>query len=162
MLRSRRDALRALVTTAAALLIFSRREGARRRLTGPSAARPAQLDPELGIEPGALFAGSVVTSVEQVSPGTLAVHLRDPAGQRFTVDLLGHDPTSPGVARAGSVEAYLSNDGDGVLATVEEQGLAAMAIADSLADKERSGVRLPSLLTLRERAERRRNPRLRA
>jgi hypothetical protein len=156
MLRSRREVLGGFVLAATGLL-----------LAGPSAntahaAAPASrasqspragADANVGIEVGALFASSVVTSVGPVAMGGLPVRLQDRRGSSFTVDLLRHDPETPGVARAGSLDAFVSNDGDGVSATDEGHGLAAMAIAAHLAARESSGTRPPLLLTLRERAE---------
>jgi hypothetical protein len=95
-----------------------------------------------------------------VELGALPVRLRDQAGRSFGVDLLRHDPTTPGIARAGSLAAYLSNDGGGMLATEEEHGLAAMAIAAHLAAREAAGARLPCLSTLRERVDLRRRRRV--
>ena len=45
----------------------------------------------------------------------------------------------------------MRNRGRGVTATVEEHGLAAMALAAHLAHREAAGATLPSLPTLNER-----------
>jgi hypothetical protein len=115
----------------------------------------------VGFDAGARFATCVVTSVGPTELGALPVRLEDKDGRSFQVDLLRHDPATPGVARAGSLDAFVCNDGAGVRTTEEEHGLAAMAIAAHLAALESSGARLPSLLTLRERAELRTRPRAR-
>jgi hypothetical protein len=144
MLRSRREVMTTLALGAAAMLVM-----APRRVLAAAETRGG---PSLGIDAGARFAGSIVTSVGPVTLGALPVRLTDSEGRGFTVDLLRYDPETPGVARAGSLSAFVSNDGDGVLATHEEHGLAAMAIASLLAARESAGARLPSLLTLRERS----------
>jgi hypothetical protein len=158
MLRSRREVLGAFVSAAAALALL----GPGRAAASGRAAQRGRPESALGIEAGAMFGTCRVTRVGKVELGTVSVRLEDQAGRPFTVDLLRHDPATPGIARAGSLDAFVSNDGDGVLATNEEHGLAAMAIAKHLSAREAAGVSLPSLLTLRERAERRRRPRARA
>jgi hypothetical protein len=158
MLRSRRDVLLGLTATAAALTVRpakagTAREGARRALsTGKF---------PLGIAPGDRFGKAIVTRVGAVLHGAIGVRLIDSTGGSFTVDLLRRDPETPGVAQAGSLDAFVMNDGGGVLATNEEHGVAAMAIAQHLADREAAGAPAPSLLTLRERAEERAAPRRR-
>jgi hypothetical protein len=49
----------------------------------------------------------------------------------------------------------MNNNGGGSLATREEHGLAAMALAAHLDGRERAGEPMPPLFTLAERAERR-------
>jgi hypothetical protein len=118
----------------------------------------------LGLTPGNRFGScTIIRAGSSDSPdrGAIAISLEDRQGQSFTVDLLRHDPETPGVAQAGSLEVFLSNDGDGVRVTNEEHGLAAIAIAKHLARLEASGVTLPRLLTLRERAALRKNSRRR-
>ena len=96
-------------------------------------------------------------------PGTkapaAAVELGQPRGDltaaeraSFTVDVLRHDPASPGVARAGSLAVYMKV-GHGRQVTHEAHGLAAMALASTLAQREAAGAPVPALLTLEERAE---------
>jgi hypothetical protein len=170
MLRSRREALGALVSTAAAMLLVPRSA----RAVLPKAGLPKVLSraeaADLGLDVGRRFGTCVITGVRAPDIGALPISLVDGSGRPFTVDLLRHDPDAPtvarGIARAGSLEAYLSNDGDGVLATEEEHGLAAMAIARHfdawVAAREidkTGGATLPALLTLRERAERRKKTR---
>jgi hypothetical protein len=93
-----------------------------------------------------------VVSVGPIVAGALPVVLKAPDGSVFAVDVLKHDRFSPGVSRAGSLAVYLNNGGSGRTSSVEEHGLAAMALAKWLARRESLGRQVPLLLTLRERA----------
>jgi hypothetical protein len=84
--------------------------------------------------------------------GGVTVTLRARDGSTFHVDVLEHDAAAPGVARAGSLAVYVENGGAGGTATDEEQGLGAMALARVLARREAAGMRVPVLLTIRQRA----------
>jgi hypothetical protein len=149
MLRSRREVMMALVAGAATTLTLAQR----------SAEAGTPRATEVGIGPGMRFGGSTVRGVGPALLGAIPVRLVDGAGRPFTVDLLRHDPRTPGVARGGTLGVYLSNDGDGALATDEAHGLAAMAIARHLGEREAGGSPVPSLASLRERAQRRSRPR---
>jgi hypothetical protein len=105
-----------------------------------------------GVKAGAVFGACSVTAVTARDDGAVAVALADTSGRSFEVELLGHDPHTPGVAHAGSLAVYLNNQGRGVTATVEEHGLAAMALGAHLAHREAAGVTLPALPTLSQRA----------
>jgi len=104
-----------------------------------------------GVHPQARFGTCRVVQVERTSDGSLGLTLANRAGQRFELELLGHDASAPGVAGAGSLAVYVKNQGHGATATVEEHGLAAMALARHLARHEAGGARLPVLPTLSER-----------
>jgi hypothetical protein len=95
-----------------------------------------------------------VLHLESKEDGSVSVRLADSAGRPFDIELLGYDARTPGVARAGSLGVYLNNKGRGSTATVEEHGLAAMALARHLTRREASGARLPVLPTLAERSRR--------
>jgi len=105
-----------------------------------------------GIRPKARFGTCEVLSLETTRDGVVGVRLADSTGQPFEIELLGYDPRTPGVARAGSLGVYMNNRGQGSTGTIEEHGLAAMALAGHLARREASGVRLPVLPTLAERS----------
>jgi hypothetical protein len=92
-----------------------------------------------------------VVSVGPIVAGALPVVLKAPDGSVFALDVLKHDRFNPGVSRAGSLAVYLNNGGSGRTSSVEEHGLAAMALAKWLARRESLGRPVPSLLTLRER-----------
>ena len=107
---------------------------------------------------GELRAGSridrwTIESVRQTS-GAVTVAMRTGDGERFQVDVLRRDDAMPGVARTRSLSLYLVNGGRGRLASIEEHGLGAMALAGWLDAREAAGHASPSLYTLRERAAR--------
>jgi hypothetical protein len=105
-----------------------------------------------GLGPRARFGRCEVLSLESTPDGAVCVRLMDSARRPFEVLLLGHDDRTPGVARAGSLAVFMKNNGDGTTATVEEHGLAAMALAHRLARAEAAGAKLPALPTLVERS----------
>jgi hypothetical protein len=82
----------------------------------------------------------------------VAVTLRAPNGSTFEVEVLRRDPGLPGIGRAGSLDVFLNNGGTGATPSVEEHGLAAMALARWLAQRESLGHPAPDLLTLPQRA----------
>jgi hypothetical protein len=106
-----------------------------------------------GVHPKACFGACEVQSVETTRGGAAVVRLADSARGSFEVLLLTHDPRTPGIARAGSLSVFMKNKGDGATATVEEHGLAAMALARHLGRREAAGTRLPVLPTLSERSK---------
>jgi len=94
----------------------------------------------------------VVVSVGPIEAGAIPVVLKAPDGSVFGLDILRHDPLAPGVSRAGSLAVFLKNGGSGRTASVEEHGLAAMALGKWLARREAMGRPVPPLLTLRDPA----------
>jgi hypothetical protein len=115
-------------------------------------AREAKALAGAGVGPKARFGTCEVLSLESTPDGAVSVRLADSAGQPFEVELLGYDPHTPGVARAGSLGVYMNNRGRGTTATIEEHGLAAMALARHLARGEAAGAKLPVLPRLSERS----------
>jgi hypothetical protein len=99
-----------------------------------------------------------IVDVERVAAGGIVVTMATQTGERFQVDVLKRDDAALGVAQTRSLSLYLVNGGDGRLASVEEHGLGAMALGAWLDARETSGAEVPQLLTLRERAARRRRP----
>ena len=79
--------------------------------------------------------------------------LADADGRTFTVEVMRFDPRVPGVARAGSLAVYVSNGGGGAIATDEEHGLGAMALAAEIAKREAAGMHVPELATMSDRGE---------
>ncbi|MEM6293855.1 MAG: hypothetical protein AAGA54_21445 [Myxococcota bacterium] len=125
-------------------------------MLSPSESGPAALS--LGpIAPGATLQGASAVKVVAVHPvtfGALPVILETSTGTRFQVDVLARDPEGPaGVADTDHFSVYVSNQGSGASPTDEGQGLGAMALASALSTFEQSGEPLPSLMTMRERAE---------
>jgi hypothetical protein len=113
-------------------------------------SRAGALD-ALGVTAGTKLHTCTVVQAATTDDGAIAVTMTASGGDRFDVELLGHDAQTPGVAQAGSLAVYMHNRGRGVTATVEEHGLAAMALAAHLASREAAGATLPSLPTLNER-----------
>jgi hypothetical protein len=153
MVRGRREVMMALLAGAAATVSLApdKAKAARR-------APRADASAALGVVPGMRFAASTVRGVGPLALGAIPVRLVDADGRPFTLEILRHDPVTPGVARGGSLGVYVCNDGDGALTTDEPHGLAALAIARQLEEREAAGAEVPSLLTLRERAGRRLQP----
>lgn len=116
---------------------------------------------EVGAEPGALgpvVAGASidrwnVVAVHPVRFGAVAVVLATTDGRRYQVDVLARDPEGPqGVANTERLSLYVSNRGDGSAPTDEEQGLGALALANTLQGYEaQTGAELPQLMTLDQR-----------
>jgi hypothetical protein len=161
MKSTRRDALKALGITVAVATFGSLEAWIRNALAENAAPGNANREPQRGSAPadqgyfadleGRPFATCTLKVVGDVEHGTVPVQFVDGQGQSFTVDVLRHDPSSPGVARAGSLGVYMKV-GRGQRATREDHGLAAMALAAELARRELEGRRVPTLLTLSERA----------
>jgi hypothetical protein len=145
MLQSRREMLKSIGVAASVLAASAVGMRAAAAHSGPSRS--------IGIHPGMKFGSCSVVSVGHVQLGAIPITLVDRENKRFRVDLLRYDPRSPGVARAGSLSVFLSNNGDGSKATKEEHGVAAMAVASHLARREAAGTSPPRLLTLAERAK---------
>ncbi len=144
-MQNRRELLIAMGLTAAALGV------------GLVSARPDARESLLeaaGVRPGATFGTCSVLAVEPTANGAVALRMSGRDGRRFELELVAHDPATPGVAQAGSLSVHVNNGGRGRTATDEEHGLAAMALARHLAQREAQGARLPRLRTLSERASR--------
>jgi hypothetical protein len=135
---TRRVALRAAFL-AAPLAVVTRRGQA-------SLAEPPFPELQLGTQVGRC----TLVSIRGVEDGRVPVVLRAPGGHEFMVDVLRHDPQTPGIARAGRLGVYIRNGGSGSKATHEEEGLGAMALADLLAEREGRGLDVPRLASLRD------------
>ncbi len=102
---------------------------------------------------GSRLGSWIVDEVHPVEAGCMSVVLRDHrGGEPFQLDVCARDsansaPRGPGVTEHFSV--YVSNNGDGALGTVENQGLAAMALADVIRGNEAHVDRAP-FRTLRQ------------
>jgi hypothetical protein len=124
---------------------------AERAFAAEAALRPDGLIQRAGVVPGVIFGSCRVLAVGSDEAGAVIVVLQGRDGRRFMLDLLGHDDHIPGVASAGSLAIYVNNNGAGDMATDEEHGLAAMALAKHLAKRQAAGVKLPVLPTLSDR-----------
>jgi hypothetical protein len=123
--------------------------GAAVKTTGPEV-----LLRRAGVGPGAVFGSCKVIDVGHDTQGAVSVGLQGSDGRRFVLEVLGHDPGTPGVASAGRLAVYVNNRGAGDTATDEEHGLAAMALARHLGRRGAAGAELPELPTLSERSRR--------
>jgi hypothetical protein len=116
------------------------------------AALAAELHPLSDLAPGTTLGSCRVVRVGHVLYGGVPVTVAGSDGREFQLDVLRHDPEAPGVARAGSLDVFLSNGGSGDTPTVEGHGITAIALANWLLERQRRGLPVPALLTIRERA----------
>ena len=152
---SRREILRSAVLIAPLALVATSAKAARLL----PATTPAPVSgPFADLQPGAAVGACKLVKVGAVAGGSVAFTLMAPDGRAFVVDVMKHDPATPGVARAGSLAVYVRNAGGGSKRTDEEQGLGAMALAGLLARREAAGGSVPALSTLRGRASRKTTP----
>lgn len=105
-----------------------------------------------------LVAGSVlavwtVRGISAIRHGALTVALSDGRGTEFYLDVCARDDGAGAYeppARSDRFDVFVSNRGQGSDPTVEDQGLAAMALAEILRANE-NRVQCSGLLTLRSR-----------
>jgi hypothetical protein len=111
------------------------------------------------LQSGSRLARWTVVEAKPVDLGAVVVTLRGDDGHDFRVEILARD-TSPLAARPPAqtdrFALHVCNGGDGWLPTVEEQGLAAMTLAQIVASNERT-VAVDGLLTHAERIARHRD-----
>jgi hypothetical protein len=111
------------------------------------------------LKPGSRLARWTLVEVAPVDLGAVVVTLRGDDGHDFRVEILARD-TSPLAARPPAqterFALHVCNGGDGWLPTVEEQGLAAMTLAQIVASNERT-VAVGGLLTHADRIARHRD-----
>lgn len=114
----------------------------------------AGMDPEempfKSLEPGmTLYGVWQVEAIHGPFQGGVAVHLRDGA-HHFRLNVLKRDDEGiPGVGQSRSLSVYVCNHGG---PTAEREGQAARALASWLEHYEATGLRVPSLVTLRQHA----------
>jgi hypothetical protein len=145
----RREALRALLTALPVAAVAGSGAALAPQAPSPPSGLPPRPFDDL---PGAKVGRCTVVRVDPVLAGGVPVTLASADGAEFRVDVLRHDPETPGVARAGSLAVFMNNGGSGDKATIEEHGLGAMALAALLAQREAAGSPVPALATLRHRA----------
>lgn len=106
------------------------------RAQGREAAAPPQDEPVEALvaplRPGDQLDRWTVEALHPLAGGAASVVLRDAAGQRFQLDLCARDESSSasGPGQTAHFEILLANHGDGQTSTVEDHGLAAMALAE--------------------------------
>lgn len=84
---------------------------------------------------GSRFARWTVVAIHPVVDGALTLTVAGEDGHQFRLEIMKRDasPLAPRPpAEAGDLAIYVSNNGDGWMPTVEEQGLAAMTLAEVL------------------------------
>jgi len=94
-----------------------------------------------------------ITKVSPPERGALRIQAKTERGEPFTLEILARDrsPLAPRPPAETAFHAvFISNGGDGWSATQEEQGLAAMALAQVIAQNEGEAP-IPGLLTHAER-----------
>jgi hypothetical protein len=80
-----------------------------------------------------------VVAIEPLALGAVTVKLRGESGVAFSVEVLARDASPLSLAPPGRTERFavhVNNGGDGRMPTAEEQGLAAMALAQIVAKNE--------------------------
>jgi hypothetical protein len=108
-----------------------------------------------------LVAGSVLGSWRVVRSfslraGAVSLELKDASDRPFYLDICKRDrrPSAPKPpASTDLYDIFVANEGDGSATTVEDHGLAAMAVAEVVRANEHS-VTVAGMLTLRERLRR--------
>ncbi len=105
---------------------------------------------------GSRFARWTVAAIHPVEHGALTVAVRADDGHEFSLEVLARDssPLAPRPpADVGELSIYVCNSGDGWMPTAEEQGLAAMTLAQIL-ETNGKGSPVEGLLTHAERTAR--------
>ncbi len=105
------------------------------------------------IRVGSRFGRWKVVAIHEVQDGALRVEVAGEDEHVFVVEILARDPSPMAPQPPAATEdlaLYVRNGGDGWAPTVEEQGLAAMALAQLLASQGR-GAAIAGLLTHGER-----------
>jgi hypothetical protein len=122
--------------------------------TGSAPESPEALLTPLKV--GSRFARWTVAAIHPVEHGALTVAVRTDDGHEFSLEVLARDP-SPLAPRApanvGELAIHVCNSGDGWLQTMEEQGLAAMTLAQIL-ETNGKGAPVEGLLTHADRMAR--------
>ncbi len=127
------------------------------RPTAPAVAAPHIVPAILApLRPGTRLDRWIVVHVHPVKLGAVPVVLVGEAGAPFQVDVLRRDPGVSGVGESPSLAVYVANGGAGAQPTHEDHGLAAMALASYLTERERAGAPVPELLTHAQRTSRHR------
>jgi hypothetical protein len=105
---------------------------------------------------GSRFARWTVTAIHPVEDGAMSVVVRAQDGHEFSLEIVARD-ASPLAARppaaVGALAIHVCNAGDGWMPTAEEQGLAAMTLAQVI-EANGKGEAASGLLTHAERIAR--------
>ena len=111
------------------------------------------------VKEGSVLGPWRVVEVGSVQAGALTLTLLDGSGRTFFLDVCRRDdglgaPVPP--ARTDMFDIFVANEGDGLSPTLEDHGLAAMALAEVVRANEHA-VQVSDILTLRERLRRHRS-----
>jgi hypothetical protein len=137
-------------------------------MSGPAAADSSSLEGEKSgeaaprerhlLEPlaeGSRILAWEIVAIEPLAMGAVRVRLRGESGVAFGVEVMARDasPLAPNPpAHTEKFALFVQNGGDGRMPTAEEQGLAAMALAQIVARNE-AHVSTEGFLTHAERLE---------
>jgi hypothetical protein len=117
----------------------------------PAVARGAALVDPIAV--GTRFGRWRIVAIHDVTEGALRVDVAGEDDHSFEIEILARDPSpmtpQPPAATEG-LALYVRNGGDGWAPTAEEQGLAAMTLAQLLASRGKGGA-IEGLLTHGER-----------
>lgn len=122
-----------------------------------AAALPASIERRLlaPLAEGSRLLDWEVVAIEPLSMGAMRVQLRGDDGVAFAVEVMARD-TSPLAqnppAETDRFALYVHNGGDGRMPTAEEQGLAAMALAQ-IVERNEPQTATEGFLTHRERID---------
>lgn len=117
---------------------------------------PAPLDGGALLEPvcaGTMLGAWRVDRIGRVTAGAIPVEMLDRNGARFHLDICARDDglgAAEPPARTARCDIFVANEGTGGVPTVEDHGLAAMALAELVRTNEHR-VELNGLETLRTR-----------
>jgi hypothetical protein len=119
-----------------------------------SSAEPAPAGSSLApLQAGFKFGRWTIDAVHPVRDGVLRVDVHGADEKRFTLEVMARDASPLALqppARTDGLAIYVRNGGDGWLPTAEEQGLAAMTLADVLTLHQKGGA-VAGLLTHADR-----------
>ncbi len=91
------------------------------------------------LRPGALLVRWTVVAIEPPTRGAVGVVLKDMEGHVFRIEILARDRGALAARPPAETEhfaVFVENGGDGWSPTIEEQGIAAMAVAQLLRRNE--------------------------
>jgi hypothetical protein len=97
---------------------------------------------EVPLQAGARFGRWTVAAVHPIEDGALHVDVRDAEQREFVLEVLARDASPLGSCPPAVTEGlaiFVRNGGDGWHPTAEEQGLAAMGLAELLTASGRGG-----------------------
>jgi len=122
----------------------------------PTSKATVAMSPDALLSPltvGARFARWTVAAIHPVEDGAISVVIRAQDGHEFSLDIVARD-ASPFAARppaaVGALAIHVCNSGDGWSPTTEEQGLAAMTLAQVI-EANGKGEAASGLLTQADR-----------